>query len=1060
MKKFPLFLSCLLILCVFACDNELLGPEITSEEEVPVIPINFEENFGTTVTARFLGRVLDEQNDPVQGATIQIGNTVTSTDIFGIFSVSDATAFEKFAYIKVEKDGYINGSRTLTPSSTEVNNVEIMLLKEDVIATITSGVTATVNLPNGTEVSFNGNFTRENGTPYNGQVDVIIKHLSPDDENMDAMMPGMLFAQNASGDAVALETYGMIAVELRSSSGEELQLAEGSISQISIPVATSSNNPPATIPLWYFDEEVGYWKEEGVATLQGNNYVGEVSHFSFWNYDFPYPSVYLCITLVDDGGRPLPYTSLDLYSALLNATGTYGFTNAAGTECGWIPAGEQLTVTIATLHCNNAPFTTTIGPFTSDANITITVPSNLSTTELTGTFVNCDGNNVTDGYIQLFINGNSQVIPVTNGSISYTVVYCNTLDFSLKGIDITSNQITNIITGTLNGSATVDVGALSSCTGFVDTDGDGVFDTFEDINGDNDLTNDDTDQDGTPNYLDIDDDGDGINTADENYDGDNDPTNDDTDGDQIPDYLDAVDVNIFDSEIIADGCNPLIFNLDAIATQYVNTNMSYAFYETEADAAAETNVLTSTYEVAFINFTDGSNIYVKGTNTITNATAVGNIYLFVVNEDSDNDGLTDCEETTGIDDPDTVSVPSGISDPNDSNDPVDFTDTDGDGLTDAEETTGNDNPNTQPTPNGISDPNDPCDPIESSSLVDSDNDGLTDCEETTSIDNPNTPSIPSGTSDPNDQNDPNQQPTDTTMTFGGPFGGNTLSESAGTIDLLVSLNSASSQNTVINIASSNVSAVAPDDYTPINTTVTILAGNISGTPWPIQIDIIDDTDFEANEAILITATVISGAVTNPIVEFYITIEDNDSNGNSPQSGIIGVCGDGNGLGVFDLNSMDTHYLNGNNGTISYHQTQADADAGMNALTSPYTSTDGITLFVRIVASTGNIQISTLYCEVYTTPMAISGLSLTECDGNGDGLAIFSLQQLDAQIIQNGGNLVVVSYHATLADAENNTNIIFHDLYLTTSRTMFFRVRHMRGGCYDTGAIDLIVDPGC
>lgn len=764
MKKIIVSLSCLLLLCIFSCekDDNTVAPVIAEEEE-PVIPepINFEENFGTTVTARFFGRVVDEQNMPIQGATVLIGNTITTTDIFGIFSGIDTTAYEKFAYVTVERDGYIKGSRAVTPSATEVNNIEIMLLKEDVIATISSGEAATVNLPNGTEVFFDGNFIRENGSAYNGQIAVIIKHLSPDDENMEAMMPGMLFAQDASGQAVALETYGMLAIELRSSAGEELQLAEGSTSQITMPISANTNNPPATIPLWYFDEEEGYWIEEGEATLQGNKYVGDVSHFSFWNYDYSYPAINLCITLVDEGGRPLSFTNLDIYSALLNATGTHGYTNVAGTECGWVPQGEQLTITTASTHCDNDPFTTTVGPFTTDTNITITVPSSQNNTEFTGTFVNCDGNNVTNGYIQLFINGDSQIIPVTDGTINYSVAYCNTLQFSLKGIDIANNQITDIVTGTLDGSATIDLGTLSSCSGFVDTDADGVFDTFEDINGDNDLTNDDTDQDGTPNYLDIDDDGDGINTADENYDGDNDPTNDDTDGDQIPDYLDAVDVNIFDSETIATGCNPLIFNLDGIAPQYDNPNMSYAFYETEADALAETNALTSTYEVAFASFIDGSNIYVKVTNTITNATAIASVYLFVVNVDTDNDGLTDCEETTGIDDPDTVSVPSGTSDPNDMNDPVDFTDTDGDGLTDLEETTGNDNPLTVLVPNGTSDPNDPndpndpCDPL--SPLEDSDNDGLTNCEETTGIDNPNTYFAPDGTSDPNDASSPGDQ---------------------------------------------------------------------------------------------------------------------------------------------------------------------------------------------------------------------------------------------------------------------------------------------------------------
>ena len=73
----------------------------------------------------------------------------------------------------------------------------------------------------------------------------------------------------------------------------------------------------------------------------------------------------------------------------------------------------------------------------------------------------------------------------------------------------------------------------------IDHDLDGIDSKFEDLNGDNNFTNDDTDEDGIQNYLDIDDDNDGILTKDEDANGDGDPTNDDTDGDGTPDYLDT-----------------------------------------------------------------------------------------------------------------------------------------------------------------------------------------------------------------------------------------------------------------------------------------------------------------------------------------------------------------------------------------------------------------------------------------------------------------------------------------------------------------------------------------
>lgn len=71
-----------------------------------------------------------------------------------------------------------------------------------------------------------------------------------------------------------------------------------------------------------------------------------------------------------------------------------------------------------------------------------------------------------------------------------------------------------------------------------DHDFDGIPSHIEDYNGNLDISDDDTDGDEIPDYIDIDDDGDGVPTIFEDIDEDGDPTNDDTDNDGIPNYLD------------------------------------------------------------------------------------------------------------------------------------------------------------------------------------------------------------------------------------------------------------------------------------------------------------------------------------------------------------------------------------------------------------------------------------------------------------------------------------------------------------------------------------------
>ena len=74
-------------------------------------------------------------------------------------------------------------------------------------------------------------------------------------------------------------------------------------------------------------------------------------------------------------------------------------------------------------------------------------------------------------------------------------------------------------------------------TNQTDHDNDTILSIEEDVDGDGDPYNDDTDGDGIANMFDADDDGDGVLTINE-YDVDEDGVPDDTDNDGIPDYLD------------------------------------------------------------------------------------------------------------------------------------------------------------------------------------------------------------------------------------------------------------------------------------------------------------------------------------------------------------------------------------------------------------------------------------------------------------------------------------------------------------------------------------------
>ena len=158
MKSIKQIAVLVFLLSITACqdDNNIPVNESSVQGEVNT----FLENFGESTQARFIGTVVNEQNNPISGATIYVGSAFTTTDANGVFSIIDATVYEKFAYVKASKDGFIDGSRSLVPTDG-INQVKIMLLDSEPTAVIVSGQAITIDLPDGTEVDFTGDFENE-----------------------------------------------------------------------------------------------------------------------------------------------------------------------------------------------------------------------------------------------------------------------------------------------------------------------------------------------------------------------------------------------------------------------------------------------------------------------------------------------------------------------------------------------------------------------------------------------------------------------------------------------------------------------------------------------------------------------------------------------------------------------------------------------------------------------------------------------------------------------------------------------------------------------------------
>jgi hypothetical protein len=419
-------------------------------------------NFGSEVSKNFTGQILDENNNPVSNVAITVANKTATTDVNGVFIINNATVRDKFAFVTAKKAGYLDGSRSLVPTNG-MNNVRITLLSGTIVGTVNSGATGSISLANGAKVTFDGNFKTETGQAYSGVVSVIMKHLDPTDATTFDKMPGMLLAQNASGEERVLESYGMMNIELRGAASQKLQLS--TTAHIEMPIATSQlSASPTTIPLWHFDETLGYWKEEGAATKQGTKYVGTVSHFSWWNCDAQFPTVRLSVTVVNSNGTPLANVRVGIRRAT-NSYTVNGTTNGQGLVSGLVPANETLTMVVFD-SCGNIVSTTTIGPFSADTTLPNLVIANstIQSTLVQGNLLKCDGTNVTNGYVLMRYGNQNQLATVTNGAFSFTMLVCSATNtgFSLQGFDYDNLQTTNSINFTFTNPIT-NVGNITAC---------------------------------------------------------------------------------------------------------------------------------------------------------------------------------------------------------------------------------------------------------------------------------------------------------------------------------------------------------------------------------------------------------------------------------------------------------------------------------------------------------------------------------------------------------------------------------------------------------------------
>lgn len=443
----------------FSCQKSLDFENVNN-----AIPVDLSTKINSAVS----GFVTDENNASVPGAMVQFGSSTITTDKYGYFEAKNVQVTKNAAFVTVTKSGYFKSTKTFIASEEEPVFFRIKLIPKTISGNINSVSGGTVTLSNGLSVKLpaDGIVNAATNNQYTGLVNIAAYWINPTATDLANIMPGDLRGITTEGTIKLLQTFGMAAVELTGSSGELLQIVNGQKATLTFPIPSSlAATAPTSIPLWYFDETKGLWKQEGSATKTGNTYAGDVGHFSFWNCDVPGDYVQFNCSLKKSSKEPLAYTVIKI-TVIGTNNFKYGYTNASGYVAGVVPGNSNLLMEVLPAYgCTTVLYSKTFTSTNQDISLgLITVPNGSNIATLTGTVTNCSNTAVNNGFIVIKEGDIFTRYSLDNtGAYSISKFFCSfPQTVTLIGEDITNAQQSPFTSKIVNAGANT-VANIQAC---------------------------------------------------------------------------------------------------------------------------------------------------------------------------------------------------------------------------------------------------------------------------------------------------------------------------------------------------------------------------------------------------------------------------------------------------------------------------------------------------------------------------------------------------------------------------------------------------------------------
>jgi len=207
------------------------------------------------------GVVRDVDGKPVKNVAVVAKKATATTDQEGRYQVMLP---EGEAVLRFVRSGYVETIKKVTVSKDYPSMLHVNLLgaaKAQKLYAAEGGTIEGTRNVNGTvsvEIPESA-FVDAKGQLVTDEVSVRLTNIDPTTDPVREAAPGSFIGVGVDGDssAVQIESGGMLSLDVRDASGEKVQVAKDAVLKVKFPVNEGLKSPPATMPLWSFDETAG-----------------------------------------------------------------------------------------------------------------------------------------------------------------------------------------------------------------------------------------------------------------------------------------------------------------------------------------------------------------------------------------------------------------------------------------------------------------------------------------------------------------------------------------------------------------------------------------------------------------------------------------------------------------------------------------------------------------------------------------------------------------------------------------------------------------------------------